>query len=120
MLDLSVMQQNRNALLESKHKHSMQSLSLYNHVFNSHNHFGEMGIHLLFATLFLPLLLFQSQGAITERLRSFSMHDLTAIQGDEPLGQRHYQTLPEARKRGKSATNESLGWYLTKQSVFAA
>lgn len=46
----------------------------------------------------------QSQGAITERLRSFSMHDLTAIQGDEPVGQRPYQTLPEAKRRSKQAS----------------
>ncbi|KAL8186933.1 UNVERIFIED_CONTAM: Receptor expression-enhancing protein 3 [Gekko kuhli] len=38
------------------------------------------------------------------------MHDLTAIQGDEPVGQRHYQTLPETRKRSKSSTNEALGF----------
>lgn len=42
------------------------------------------------------------------------MHDLTAIQGDEPVGQRHYQTLPDTKKRGKGSTNESLGLYITK------
>lgn len=46
----------------------------------------------------------QSQGAITERLRSFSMHDLRAIQGEEPVGQRPYQTLPEAKRRSKQAS----------------
>lgn len=76
-----------------------------------------MDIHLLFAKPFLLFLLLQSQGAITERLRSFSMHDLTAIQGDEPVGQRHYQTLPDTRKRGKNSTNESLGLYLIKQNL---
>ncbi|KAF7247200.1 Receptor expression-enhancing protein 3 [Varanus komodoensis] len=51
------------------------------------------------------------QGAITEKLRSFSMHDLTTIQGDEPVGQRLYQTLPDTKKRSKtSTTNESLGY----------
>lgn len=46
----------------------------------------------------------QSQGAITERLRSFSMHDLRTIQGEEPVGQRPYQTLPEAKRRSKQAS----------------
>ena len=36
------------------------------------------------------------------------MHDLTAIQGDEPVGHRPYQTLPEAKRKGKQAT-ESPG-----------
>ncbi|XP_028916437.1 receptor expression-enhancing protein 3 [Ornithorhynchus anatinus] len=52
----------------------------------------------------------KSQGAITERLRSFSMHDLTAIQGDEPVGQRPYQALPEVKKKAKASTSESVGY----------
>lgn len=64
------------------------------------------------------LFIFQSQGAITEKLRSFSMQDLTAIQGDEPVGQRHYQTLPDTKKRGKGSTNESLGLYIIKALHF--
>lgn len=36
------------------------------------------------------------------------MHDLTAIQGDEPVGQRPYQTLPEAKRKSKPAS-ESAG-----------
>lgn len=51
----------------------------------------------------------QSQGAITERLRSFSMHDLTAIQGDEPVGQRPYQPLQETKKKSKSGSGEAAG-----------
>lgn len=58
--------------------------------------------------------MFQSQGAITEKLRSFSMHDLTTIQGDEPVGQRPYQTLPETKKKTRASANESAGKYLSK------
>jgi len=57
---------------------------------------------------------FQSQGAITEKLRSFSMHDLTTIQGDEPVGQRPYQTLPETKKKTRASANESAGKYLSE------
>ena len=58
--------------------------------------------------------MFQSQGAITEKLRSFSMHDLTTIQGDEPVGQRPYQTLPETKKKTRASANESAGKYLSE------
>ncbi|XP_049646580.1 receptor expression-enhancing protein 3 [Suncus etruscus] len=61
--------------------------------------FGRQGLNLA-ATAAVTAAV-KSQGAITERLRSLSMHDLTAIQGDEPVGQRPYQTLPEAKKRSK-------------------
>lgn len=37
------------------------------------------------------------------------MHDLTAIQGDEPVGQRAYQTLPEAKKKTRGSASESSG-----------
>lgn len=37
------------------------------------------------------------------------MHDLTAIQGDEPVGQRPYQPLPEAKKKSKPAPGQSAG-----------
>lgn len=40
------------------------------------------------------------------------MHDLTTIQGDEPVGQRAYQTLPEAKKKTRASTSESSGMYL--------
>lgn len=40
------------------------------------------------------------------------MHDLTAIQGDEPVGQRPYQTLPEAKKKIRASATESSGMYL--------
>ncbi|XP_056652021.1 receptor expression-enhancing protein 3 isoform X2 [Monodelphis domestica] len=52
----------------------------------------------------------KSQGAITERLRSFSMHDLTAIHGDEPVGQRPYPPAPEAKKKTKMASGQSPGY----------
>nr|BAB28218.1 unnamed protein product [Mus musculus] len=64
--------------------------------------FGRQGLNLAAAAAVTAAV--KSQGAITERLRSFSMHDLTAIQGDEPVGHRPYQTLPEAKREGKQAT----------------
>ncbi|CAM5128798.1 unnamed protein product [Eretmochelys imbricata] len=70
--------------------------------------FGRQGLNLA-ATAAVTAAV-KGQGAITERLRSFSMHDLTAIQGDEPVGQRSYQTLPEIKKKTKSSVNESLGY----------
>uniref|UniRef100_A0A2K5QDC2 Receptor expression-enhancing protein n=1 Tax=Cebus imitator TaxID=2715852 RepID=A0A2K5QDC2_CEBIM len=69
--------------------------------------FGRQGLNLA-ATAAVTAAV-KSQGAITERLRSFSMHDLTAIQGDEPVGQRPYQPLPEAKKKSKPAPSESAG-----------
>lgn len=41
------------------------------------------------------------------------MHDLTTIQGDEPVGQRPYQTLPEATKKTGASAGESSGKYLS-------
>ncbi|KAF5927888.1 hypothetical protein HPG69_009254 [Diceros bicornis minor] len=70
--------------------------------------FGRQGLNLA-ATAAVTAAV-KSQGAITERLRSFSMHDLTAIQGDEPVGQRPYQTLPETKKKSKAASSESAGY----------
>lgn len=40
------------------------------------------------------------------------MHDLTTIQGDEPVGQRPYQTLPEAKKKTRASASEPSGMYL--------
>ncbi|MBN3304407.1 REEP3 protein, partial [Amia calva] len=54
------------------------------------------------ATCFSSL---QGQGAISERLKSFSMHDLTQIQGDEPVHQQ-YPAL-DSRKKGKNPALES-------------
>ncbi|KFP14412.1 Receptor expression-enhancing protein 3, partial [Egretta garzetta] len=68
--------------------------------------FGRQGLNLA-ATAAVTAAV-KSQGAITEKLRSFSMHDLTTIQGDEPVGQRPYQTLPEAKK--KTRANEPSGY----------
>ncbi|XP_023499608.2 receptor expression-enhancing protein 3 isoform X2 [Equus asinus] len=70
--------------------------------------FGRQGLNLA-ATAAVTAAV-KSQGAITERLRSFSMHDLTTIQGDEPVGQRPYQTLPETKKKSKLASSESAGY----------
>lgn len=42
------------------------------------------------------------------------MHDLTTIQGDEPVGQRPYQTLPETKKKTRASANESAGKYLSE------
>ncbi|XP_012429880.1 receptor expression-enhancing protein 3 [Taeniopygia guttata] len=70
--------------------------------------FGRQGLNLA-ATAAVTAAV-KSQGAITEKLRSFSMHDLTAIQGDEPVGQRPYQTLPEAKKKTRASTSESSGY----------
>lgn len=66
--------------------------------------FGRQGLNLA-ATAAVTAAV-KSQGAITERLRSLSMHDLTTIQGDEPVGQRPYQTLPEAKKRTKQIPSD--------------
>ncbi|XP_060049115.1 receptor expression-enhancing protein 3 isoform X1 [Erinaceus europaeus] len=70
--------------------------------------FGRQGLNLA-ATAAVTAAV-KSQGAITERLRSFSMHDLTAIQGDEPVGQRPYQPLPETKKKSKPTASESAGY----------
>ncbi|KAG8135260.1 putative Receptor expression-enhancing protein, partial [Naja naja] len=77
--------------------------------------FGKQGLNLA-ATAAVTAAV-KGQGAITEKLRSFSMHDLTAIPDDEPIGQRHYQTLPATKKKSKnSIPNEpSIGAiWLTK------
>ncbi|XP_015668729.1 receptor expression-enhancing protein 3 [Protobothrops mucrosquamatus] len=71
--------------------------------------FGKQGLNLA-ATAAVTAAV-KGQGAITEKLRSFSMHDLTAIPDDEPIGQRHYQTLPATKKKTKgSIPNEPLGY----------
>ncbi|KAM6346850.1 receptor expression-enhancing protein 3 isoform 2-T2 [Alca torda] len=70
------------------------------------------GASLIYRKFLHPLLSSKerSQGAITEKLRSFSMHDLTTIQGDEPVGQGPYQTLPEAKKKTRASASESSGY----------
>ncbi|XP_026360094.2 receptor expression-enhancing protein 3 [Ursus arctos] len=70
--------------------------------------FGRQG--LAFAATAAVTAAVKSQGAITERLRSFSMHDLTAIQGDEPVGQRPFQPLQETKKKSKSVSGDSAGY----------
>ncbi|XP_078079767.1 receptor expression-enhancing protein 3 isoform X2 [Mustelus asterias] len=49
----------------------------------------------------------KSQGAITERLRSLSMHDLTAIQGDEPVGHRSITSAADTRQKVKHLPKEN-------------
>ncbi|XP_020025374.1 receptor expression-enhancing protein 3 [Castor canadensis] len=70
--------------------------------------FGRQGLNLA-ATAAVTAAV-KSQGAITERLRSFSMHDLSAIQGDEPVGQRPYPPLPEGKKKSKAVPSESAAY----------
>ncbi|XP_037353229.1 receptor expression-enhancing protein 3 [Talpa occidentalis] len=70
--------------------------------------FGRQGLNLA-ATAAVTAAV-KSQGAITERLRSFSMHDLTAIQGEEPVEQRPYQPLPGIKKKSKPTSSESAGY----------
>lgn len=54
----------------------------------------------------------QSQGAITERLRSFSMHDLTAIQGDEPVGQgRTNLSQKQKEKVNQAPVKQQVCWF---------
>ncbi|OXB73040.1 UNVERIFIED_CONTAM: hypothetical protein H355_013566 [Colinus virginianus] len=72
--------------------------------------FGRQGLNLAASAAVTAAV--KSQGAITEKLRSFSMHDLTTIQGDEPVGQKPYQTLPEAKKKTRAPASESTGFPL--------
>ncbi|EHB08713.1 Receptor expression-enhancing protein 3 [Heterocephalus glaber] len=72
--------------------------------------FGRQGLN-LGATAAVTAAV-KSQGAITERLRSFSTHDLTAIQDDGPVGLRPHQPLPEAKKKSKPAPSESAAYGL--------
>ncbi|XP_028651204.1 receptor expression-enhancing protein 3 [Erpetoichthys calabaricus] len=58
--------------------------------------FGKQGLNLA-ATAAVSAAV-KGQGAITERLRSFSMHDLTAIPGDDPL-QQPFSGFSDLRKR---------------------
>ncbi|XP_036192755.1 receptor expression-enhancing protein 3 isoform X1 [Myotis myotis] len=70
--------------------------------------FGRQGLNLA-ATAAVTAAV-KSQGAITERLRSFSMHDLTAIPGEEHVRQRPFQPPPETKKKSKAASSESAGY----------
>ncbi|XP_025021618.1 receptor expression-enhancing protein 3 isoform X2 [Python bivittatus] len=79
------------------------------HAYETMVNFGKQGLNLA-ATAAVTAAV-KGQGAITEKLRSFSMHDLTAIADDEPMGQRHYQTLPATKKKSKTSTpSEPLGY----------
>ncbi|XP_043912402.1 receptor expression-enhancing protein 3 [Protopterus annectens] len=71
--------------------------------------FGRQGIS--FAATAAVSAAVKSQGAIAERLRSFSMHDLTAIQGDEPVGQRAFSALQDGKKRNKIPANDEDAMY---------
>ncbi|XP_029465586.1 receptor expression-enhancing protein 3 isoform X1 [Rhinatrema bivittatum] len=70
--------------------------------------FGKQGIN--FAATAAVTAAVKSQGAITERLRSLSMHDLTSIQGDEPVGGRPYPAFSEPKKKTKTSVNEGMGY----------
>lgn len=70
--------------------------------------FGKQGLNLA-ATAAVTAAV-KGQGAITERLRSFSMHDLTAIQSDETVDNRLYPSLPETQKKSKNAGVEEPGF----------
>uniref|UniRef100_A0A6I8SJ29 Receptor expression-enhancing protein n=1 Tax=Xenopus tropicalis TaxID=8364 RepID=A0A6I8SJ29_XENTR len=52
----------------------------------------------------------KSQGAITERLRSFSVHDLTAVQGDETSENRPFPPFPDAQKKPRASVSDSSGF----------
>ncbi|XP_063163648.1 receptor expression-enhancing protein 3 [Candoia aspera] len=79
------------------------------HAYETMVNFGKQGLNLA-ATAAVTAAV-KGQGAISEKLRSFSMHDLTAIPDDEPMGQRHYQTLPATKKKSKTSTpSEPLGY----------
>ncbi|EHB16969.1 Receptor expression-enhancing protein 3, partial [Heterocephalus glaber] len=61
--------------------------------------FGRQGLNLA------------ATAAVTAAVKSsYPMHDLTAIQGDGPVGQRPYQPLPEAKKKSKPAPSESTAY----------
>ncbi|KAM4635919.1 receptor expression-enhancing protein 3 [Discoglossus pictus] len=66
--------------------------------------FGKQGLNLA-ATAAVTAAV-KSQGAISERLRSFSVHDLTAIQGHEAVGDAPYPGLLETQKKPKSRIGE--------------
>ncbi|XP_053306486.1 receptor expression-enhancing protein 3 [Spea bombifrons] len=69
--------------------------------------FGKQGLNIA-ATAAVTAAV-KGQGAITERLRSFSMHDLTAIQGDEPEGCRPFPTLPQKKPRAPNTEEHVYG-----------
>ncbi|XP_048379072.1 receptor expression-enhancing protein 1-like isoform X1 [Stegostoma tigrinum] len=60
----------------------------------------------------------KSQGAIAGRLRSFSMQDLTSIQGDEPV---HYKDplYPEEEPMGRKAISAAQVEYSLRQRISA-
>ncbi|XP_067858716.1 receptor expression-enhancing protein 3 [Heptranchias perlo] len=66
--------------------------------------FGKQGLNLA-ATAAVSAAV-KSQGAITDRLRSLSMHDLTAIQGDEPVGHRSITSAADTRRKVKHLPKE--------------
>ncbi|KAG8435594.1 hypothetical protein GDO86_013508 [Hymenochirus boettgeri] len=78
--------------------------------------FGKQGLNLA-ATAAVTAAV-KSQGAITERLRSFSVHDLTAVPGEEPVGGRLYPSLSDAKKKARGSLSDSSGFgSLRKDSV---
>ncbi|XP_048407313.1 receptor expression-enhancing protein 3 isoform X1 [Stegostoma tigrinum] len=71
--------------------------------------FGKQGLN--FAATAAVSAAVKSQGAITERLRSLSMHDLTAIQGDEPVGHRSIDVAADTRRKVKHLKDDANGGF---------
>ncbi|XP_053548242.1 receptor expression-enhancing protein 3 [Bombina bombina] len=70
--------------------------------------FGKQGLNLA-ATAAVTAAV-KGQGAISDRLRSFSMHDLTAIQGNESKGGAAFSSLSETQKKPKSLNPEGSAY----------
>nr|Q5HZP8.1 RecName: Full=Receptor expression-enhancing protein 3-B [Xenopus laevis]AAH88933.1 LOC496337 protein [Xenopus laevis] len=67
--------------------------------------FGKQGLNLAANAAVTAAV--KSQGAITERLRSFSMHDLTDVQGDETAETRFF---PDGQKKPRASVSDSSGF----------
>lgn len=77
--------------------------------------FGKQGLNLA-ATAAVSAAV-KSQGAITEKLRSLSMHDLTTIQGDEPVGHRSLTGGADTRKKAKHLPREDFNQHFNYDDV---
>ncbi|XP_072883329.1 receptor expression-enhancing protein 3 [Hemitrygon akajei] len=77
--------------------------------------FGKQGLN--FAATAAVSAAVKSQGAITEKLRSLSMHDLTAIQGDEPVGHRSLTGDADIRKKMKQLPKEDFARHFDYDDV---
>ncbi|XP_051883813.1 receptor expression-enhancing protein 3 [Pristis pectinata] len=77
--------------------------------------FGKQGLNLA-ATAAVSAAV-KSQGAITEKLRSLSMHDLTTIQGDEPVGHHSLTGGADTRKKVKHLPKEDFNKHFDYDDV---